>query len=244
MLILTDLDDTLFQTARKCPPEDRALLAVSYLADGQESGFATRRQQHMLDWLQQGKVVPVTARSRAVLGRVKIEQHPAICSNGGCIVTANGDVDADWHARLHEQSRRGVAPADAYAQLRHVIAGEEYRHWLVQEGDLDLYLVVKSNIDEGDMLKDVEPSLNAMLPEGWRTHRNGNNLAFLPPWLNKRDAARYLIENARAVDHDLLVVGVGDSHSDVGFMDLCDYAMTPTTSQVWAEMKLGNVWCC
>ncbi|OZA72329.1 MAG: sucrose-6-phosphate hydrolase, partial [Sphingomonadales bacterium 39-62-4] len=149
----------------------------------------------------------------------------------------------DWHALLHEHSRRGVAPADVYAHISPVVSGDEYRHWLVQEGDLDLYLVVKSNIDEGDILVDVEPTLNAMLPEGWRTHRNGNNLAFLPPWLNKRDAAQYLIENARASDDDLLVIGIGDSHSDVGFMDLCDYAMTPTTSQLWTKMKLENVWC-
>jgi hydroxymethylpyrimidine pyrophosphatase-like HAD family hydrolase len=243
MLILTDLDDTLFQTARKCPPQAKGLATMSYLADGKESGFATRRQQRLLDWLEQGKVVPVTARSREVLARVNIGQSPAICSNGGCIVAAHGDVDSDWHALLHEHSRRGVAPADVYDHISHVVAGDEYRHWLVQEGDLDLYLVVKSNIDEGDILKDVEPTLNAMLPEGWRTHRNGNNLAFLPPWLNKRDAAQYLIENARASDDDLLVIGIGDSHSDVGFMDLCDYAMTPTTSQLWTKMKLENVWC-
>jgi hydroxymethylpyrimidine pyrophosphatase-like HAD family hydrolase len=243
MLILTDLDDTLFQTARKCPSNAEGLLTMSYLADGKESGFATRRQQRMLAWLQRGKVVPVTARSREVLGRVNIEQNPAVCSNGGCIIAADGEVDAAWHARLHEHSRQGITPADVYADIGRVIAGDEYRHWLVQEGDLDLYLVVKSNIDEGDILKDVEPSLNAMLPEGWRTHRNGNNLAFLPPWLNKRDAALYLIENARAENDDLLVIGIGDSHSDVGFMDLCDYAMTPTTSQLWAKMKLENVWC-
>jgi hydroxymethylpyrimidine pyrophosphatase-like HAD family hydrolase len=243
MLILTDLDDTLFQTARKCPPQAQGLETMSYLADGKESGFATRRQQRLLGWLEQGKVVPVTARSREVLGRVNIQQNPAICSNGGCVVTADGDVDATWHSHLHEQSRKGVAPAEVYRHINHVVAGDEYRHWLVQEGDLDLYLVVKSNIDEGDILKDVEPSLNAMMPEGWRVHRNGNNLAYLPPWLNKREAAHYLIEAARAENDDLLVIGIGDSHSDVGFMDLCDYAMTPTTSQLWAKMKLENNWC-
>lgn len=243
MLILTDLDDTLFQTARKCPSNAEGLLTMSYLPDGKESGFATRRQQRMLAWLQHGKVVPVTARSREVLGRVNIERNPAVCSNGGCIIAADGEVDAAWHARLQEHSRRGTTPADVYADIGRFIAGDEYRHWLVQEDDLDLYLVVKSNIDEGDILQDVEPMLNSMLPEGWRTHRNGNNLAFLPPWLNKRDAAHYLIENARADNDDLLVIGIGDSHSDVGFMDLCDYAMSPTTSQLWAKMKLENVWC-
>ncbi|MBU6395036.1 MAG: sucrose-6-phosphate hydrolase [Sphingomonadales bacterium] len=243
MLILTDLDDTLFQTAPKCPPLAKGLKAMSYLADGKESGFATRRQQRLLGWLEQGKVVPVTARSREVLGRVNIKQNPAICSNGGCVVAADGNVDVTWHAHLQEKSRQGVAPADVYCDISHVVSGDEYRHWLVQEGDLDLYLVVKSNVDEGHILKDVEPTLSSILPEGWRVHRNGNNLAFLPPWLNKRDAASYVIEAARADNADLLVIGIGDSHSDVGFMDICDYAMTPTTSQLWAKMKLENIWC-
>ncbi|MEI6643731.1 MAG: sucrose-6-phosphate hydrolase [Novosphingobium sp.] len=243
MLILTDLDDTLFQTARKCPPEATDLLTMSYLADGQESGFATKRQQRMLNWLQHGKVVPVTARSREVLGRVNIVQNPAVCSNGGCIVATGGEVDAAWHAHLHEKLRLGVAPAEVYGALCHHISGAEYRHWLVQEGDLDLYLVVKSNVDDGEILEAVEPELKAFLPDGWRCHRNGNNLAFLPPWLNKRDAAHYVIETARTGDQNLLIIGIGDSHSDVGFMDLCDYAITPTTSQLWAQTKLGNVWC-
>ena len=243
MLILTDLDDTLFQTARKCPPEATGLLAMSYLADGQESGFATQRQQRMLRWLQQGTVVPVTARSREVLGRVNIRQNPAVCSNGGCIVAADGEVDAIWHGHLHDQSRRGVPPVEVHGAISHLVSGDRYRHWLVQEGDLDLYIVVKSNVDEGELLEAAEPDIKALLPEGWRCHRNGNNLAFLPPWLNKRDAAHYLIEAARAEDRNLLVIGIGDSHSDVGFMDLCDYAMTPTSSQFWAKMKLENAWC-
>lgn len=243
MLILTDLDDTLFQTAHKCPANAVNLLPMSYLEGGKESGYATQRQQRLLAWLQDGQVVPVTARSREVLARVNIEQSPAICSNGGCIITNDGEVDTVWHAGLHDKSRRGVAPGDVYDAIRHLVSGDEYRHWLVREDDLDLYLVVKSNIDDGHILAIAEPDLASRLPEGWRVHRNGNNLAFLPPWLNKRDAAQYLIGAIHAADPDRLVIGIGDSHSDVGFMDLCDYAMTPTTSQLWAKMKLENTWC-
>ena len=61
-LVLTDLDDTLFQTMPKCPPGKDGLLQMSSLLDGSPSGFATPMQQHFLRWLQDGTVVPVTAR--------------------------------------------------------------------------------------------------------------------------------------------------------------------------------------
>jgi len=243
VLILTDLDDTLFQTARKCPRDDGALVAMSTLADGSDSGFASQRQQRLLAWLAAGEVVPVTARSRELLARVKLRQAPAICSNGGCIVGADGQLDQDWHARLVVAAAGVDAVSEIYRLIADRLDGQAFRHWTVVEAGLALYIVVKSNHDDGVALEPVQPRVAALLPADWRIHRNGNNLAILPPWLNKRHAAHYLIERARATDPHRLVVGLGDSYSDVGFMDLCDYAMTPTTSQVWQHLRRENVWC-
>lgn len=243
MLILTDLDDTLFQTSRKCPLDGGVLEIMSYLANGEESGFATQRQQRLLGWLRKGHVVPVTARSRDVLARVNVEQTPAICSNGGCIVAPNGSIDLEWQSILEGKAQTEASVSDVYAAMASLLTRENYRHWVVREGDFDLYLVVKSNIDDGEILGDAEGELATCKPADWRTHRNGNNLAFLPPWLNKRDAAQYVIDDFRAGDPQRLIVGIGDSHSDVGFMDLCDYAMTPTTSQLWQHVTSENAWC-
>jgi hydroxymethylpyrimidine pyrophosphatase-like HAD family hydrolase len=244
MLILTDLDDTLFQTARKCPPDGGELKAMSYLTNGAESGFATPRQQRMLGWLGNGRIVPVTARDRDVLARVDIDQAPAICANGGCVIDIDGQVDLQWHALLKQRADQGPAIRTIYDVMTAGLDAEAYRHWVVMEEDLDLYIVFKSNTgDDGASLADLETSLAGDLPLGWRIHRNGNNLAFLPPWLNKREAARYLIEKLRAGDRHLPIVGIGDSHSDVGFMDLCDYAMTPTSSQLWKHVISENAWC-
>ena len=43
----------------------------------------------------------------------------------------------------------------------------------------------------------VAEALKPRLPQGWRIHANGNNLAFLPPWLSKRAAVRYMLEQVR-----------------------------------------------
>ncbi|MFL0419230.1 sucrose-6-phosphate hydrolase [Sphingomonas sp. 179-I 2A4 NHS] len=239
MLILTDLDDTLFQTRRKCPSGDGELTPMSFLADGSESGYATTKQAEFMAWLNNGVVVPVTARSREVLGRVKIKQEPAITSNGGCIILADGQVDKKWHAILETAAAVGESVQDVYHRMTAGLDAETFRHWIVSENGLDLYVVIKDNVANGASLDQIQASI----PEGWRVHRNGNNLAFLPGWLNKRDAVRYLIAIVRQRDGEVPIIGAGDSHSDVGFMDLCDFAMTPTNSQLWKSVIKESNWC-
>lgn len=241
-LILTDLDDTLFQTLEKCPSDRRGLKQMSSLIDGSPSGFATPLQQHFLDWLESGEVVPVTARGRDVLARVAIRQAPAIASNGGCILLADGALDLAWHDHLSAQAAEGDAVLDVYRTLTGDLCTTRFRHWSVEENGLDLYIVIKSNERDNAALAALESDLVATKPAGWRCHRNGNNLAYLPPWLSKRHAVRYMIDQVRADAPDTPVIGIGDSISDVGFMDLCDFAMAPTRSQLWADVIADNDW--
>lgn len=240
---LADLDDTLFQTAKKCPDgKTEGLRLMSRLVDGSPSGYATQLQQNMLDWLRIGQVIPVTARSRDVLARVDIEQAPAICSNGGCIVATGGEIDQDWHSHLNSQASATDSIADVYQALTNDIDTHAFRHWIVNENQLPLFIVIKTNLDNDDILSDLHANLQERLPAEWRMHRNGNNLAYLPTWLNKRHAAKYLIEKIRADRPDVPIIGFGDSLSDVGFIDLCDYAMTPTRSQLWKNVIVDNDW--
>ena len=241
-LILADLDDSLFQTRPKCgdwPEGDLRLM--SRLPDGSPSGYATPPQQALLGWLAHGELVPVTARAREVLARVDIAQAPAICANGGCILMADGTPDPVWHARLAAEAEACEAPAALYPALTRGL-GDEYRHWMVSENGLDLYLVIKSNHGDVPALTELAEILAARLPEGWRIHANGNNLAFLPPWLSKRAAVRYLLEAVRAETPGRLVIGIGDSWSDAGFLDLCHLAMIPTQAQLWQHIARGHDW--
>jgi hydroxymethylpyrimidine pyrophosphatase-like HAD family hydrolase len=238
-----DLDDSLFQTRPKCPQDQSSgLRLMSRLADGSPSGYATVRQQNFLAWLRAGTIIPVTARSRSVLARVEIEQGPAICANGGCIIDADGNLDRDWHDRLVDEGGRAPAVAEVHAELTGDLSPADHRHWIVTEDGLDLYIVIKCNKGEVAELAQLGERLAARVPEGWRLHTNGNNVAFLPAWLNKRHAVAYLIERVRAENPGVPLIGIGDSHSDAGFMDLCDFAMTPTNSQLWSAATRGNTW--
>lgn len=241
-VILTDLDDTLFQTMPKCPPGASDLRQMSSLMDGSPSGFATKLQQNFLAWLEAGQVIPVTARGRDVLARVNISSSPAICSNGGCILDRDGSLDQVWHGLLEDAARGAEPVLDIYHAMTSELSPVRFRHWSVEENGLDLYIVIKSNERDDDALAELEAELAGRLPAAWRCHRNGNNLAYLPPWLSKRHAARYLIERYRADAPDQPIIGIGDSVSDVGFMDLCDFAVVPTQSQLWTHIAHGSDW--
>ena len=242
-VVFTDLDDTLFQTQRKCPEDMGRSIVMSTLEDGRSSGYASERQQRLTNWLRNGRLVPVTARSRKVLGRVDIEQAPAICANGGCIVGSDYEVDQQWHGHLKYQSLEIDSVRELHLLATCNLDKDAFRHWIVSENDLELYYVVKTNSEDLRTLDEAEERAREHLPDGWRIHRNGNNLAVLPPWLNKRNAVAYILSEMRRHDPHLPAIGIGDSHSDVGFMDLCDFAVTPTTSQVWKDIKLENQWC-
>jgi len=241
-VILTDLDDTLFQTMPKCPPGATELRQMSSLLDGTASGFATKLQQNFLLWLEAGLVIPVTARGRDVLARVNIQSSPAICSNGGCILDDKGELDLVWHSQLEIASRHSDPVLDVYRAMTASLSEVRFRHWSVEENGLDLYIVIKSNERDDQALAELETELAPLLPAEWRCHRNGNNLAYLPPWLSKRHAARYLIAKFRAEQPNQPIIGIGDSVSDVGFMDLCDFAAVPTKSQLWTHIVDGSNW--
>lgn len=243
-LILADLDDSLFQTRPKCGDwAEGDLRLMSRLADGTPSGYATPPQQALLAWLGEGELVPVTARAREVLARVDIAQAPAICANGGCILTADGQPDRVWHDLLTAEARRGEAPAALYPALTDGLDAAAFRHWLVSEDGLDLYIVIKSNHGDVPALTALADTLRVSLPQGWRIHANGNNLAFLPPWLSKRAAVRHFLQSVRRDTPERLVIGIGDSWSDVGFLDLADMAMIPTAAQLWQHhIAAGHDW--
>jgi hydroxymethylpyrimidine pyrophosphatase-like HAD family hydrolase len=241
-LILADLDDSLFQTRAKCGDwPEASLKLMSRLEDGSPSGYATPRQQGLMAWLAHGEVVPVTARSRAVLARVDIAQAPAICANGGCILTADGIPDKAWHAHLTAQALSAEAPRALYPLLTDGLDAT-FRHWIVGEDGLDLYIVIKSNTGDVPALTALAEAAAPRLPQGWRIHANGNNLAFLPPWLSKRAAVRHMLEAVRSRTPERLVVGIGDSWSDAGFLDLADIAMIPTAAQLWQHIAHGHEW--
>jgi hydroxymethylpyrimidine pyrophosphatase-like HAD family hydrolase len=233
-IVLVDLDDTLFQTLRKCPPDvpEAALTALGFGRDGGPLGFATPRQAAFLSWLGEAAlVVPVTGRSHDALSRVRIAYGAAVCAHGGVILDQAGAVDPGWAAEIADRA----APHKArLAALAEAAQGTRVAARILAEGGTDLYLLLKDPDGDETLLDPVLERILPMVPGDWTIHRNGNNAALMPPFLGKAHAVRALLPRLRALHPDAPVIGIGDSLSDAPFMALCDYAMMPARSQLSA----------
>lgn len=236
-LVFADLDDTLFQTARKMPAGAERHPAT-YDLRGEPNGYMSSTQKMFLDWLlTTADVVPVTARSVEAYSRVRLPfASGAICSHGGVILGQTGDVDRDWRARMAETL------SDFQTRLPHLSAttlsvgqelGFSLRSWVVDEADLLHYVVTKHNESDDAVLAKVCAEVQARgLLEGMHLHGNGNNLAFLPNGLAKRFAVEEWLRRDRVIHGERLVMGLGDSITDLGFMKACHFWGTPARSQL------------
>lgn len=236
-LIFVDLDDTLFQTARKMPegmPRTPATLDVG----GQPNGYMNPVQHTFVNWLlASADVVPVTARSVEAYSRVTLPfAHGAICSHGGLILSRDGVVDQDWHARMSDTLGAFQERLPALSEATLAIGDElgySLRGWVVEEEGLRHYVVTKHNETDDAVLTEVLAQVQARgLLDGMHIHGNGNNLAFLPEGLAKRQAVLEWLRRDQAVNGERPVLGFGDSITDLGFMDLCHFWATPARSQL------------
>ncbi|GAB7533586.1 hypothetical protein PS3A_60020 [Pseudomonas sp. 3A(2025)] len=236
-LILVDLDDTLFQTARKTAADIEKHVATVDIT-GNPNGYMTNVQRSFVNWmLANADVVPVTARSVEAYSRVKLPfSAGAICSHGGVMLDAAGRLDQDWHAQMQDtlapyQARLHELSAATLAIGQEL--GISLRGWVVEEARLFHYVVTKHNENDDSVLDRVLAEVQARgLLEGLHIHGNGNNLAFLPHGLAKRHAVQELLRRDRAVNGERPVLGFGDSITDLGFMNDCHWWATPARSQL------------
>lgn len=238
-ILFTDLDDTLFSTARKRTPTDEFTLA-SVLKDGASSGWQSPQQQAFLKlWQDNAHIIPVTARNHDAFSRVRLTfDSYAIINHGGVILDANGQPEPTWQAQQLQHSNNTTDWLQA--QQTHLLAiakqlNADIRIKINHDHDLNLYVLLKSNTDDEAMVQKIADSYQELhkneLQEVGYLHINANNLAVLPNWLAKAHAVNYL-KNKLFSDQACLTIGCGDSLSDLGFMQACDFWIAPSASQI------------
>ncbi len=149
-LVLADLDDTLFQTERKCPGAERPHLVLAATAGNGRHSFMTRQQKALVDWLlATAEFVPVTARGSGAFASVSIPfRHGAVVANGAVILGADGTPLAGWDALVRPRLTARRAQLDAVLADGRMRAGDlglDVRSWLVEENGLATYAVFKEN---------------------------------------------------------------------------------------------------
>ena len=236
-IVFADLDDTLFQTARKMTEPAAQVRLASRATNGSHS-YMTEAQAATVAWLlNTTRLIPTTARSSGVLERTTIAfRDYKICSNGGAIITPDGEHDPEWAARTGVLSD---AHKDAFAALGAAVSGLSgpsgtggLRHWLVRELDTPVYFVAKISADtDQGVLDEAERRCRDALRGDLVFHRNGRNMSFTPKGLTKTDAVQEVLNRLPGTDKRP-VWGIGDSVSDLPFMRLCQMLAVPSGSQI------------
>lgn len=241
MFVFLDLDDTLFQTAGKCPSGVDLRRATDSPLD--RSSFMTPKQERLLAWLvASATVVPVTARNLGAFRRVKLQfKHAVVLNFGGTVLLPNGELDKTWDSQvrplltdLTDDLQEICSAWQDWCEINQL----DIRVRLVSDFEISHYVVAKhqhGNLQELNRLWSTGSQW--IDTDKFAIFLNGNNLAVVPRCLGKDRAVEYLKE-CYVNSTECLTLGIGDSLSDLGFLTVCDYAIIPRGSQI-QQQRLG-----
>lgn len=240
-LMLTDIDDTLIQTARKMPPDATKILAANN-AEGKPLSFMHPWQYDFVQWaLQHTTLIPVTARGIESFKRVQIPfQQGAVCLHGAAILQPDYTLDLTWHAQMQNALHTyQVRIPNLLQQILDLALSLDLqlRGWIEGIENWHAYLVIKSIQAKTEELDILWQHLQTQLDwSGFYVHQNANNLALIPNPVNKQAASAEVIRRHQIQHGRVPILGLGDSTSDLGFMRLCDFAAFPPQSQIGRQL--------
>jgi hypothetical protein len=247
-----DLDGSLFDSGGNAWGDERQPVALN--VRNQASSFINAQQRALIALITMGDegliLVPNTARDLVSFRRVELPfTDHAILSFGAVILTPPplgekfGLPEPRWHELISQASRAAelelatvLATVDSAAtalELKQSLRIEEMGD-LADMGEMKLRLYVNVKESKAGALDKLEAACRPLLPQGWWVHRNGHNLALLPPYLGKEKAQRWFLENladSALVGNNALSISLGDSASDLPFMATCDYALMPNSAR-------------
>lgn len=245
IILLTDLDDTLFASRRKSTPQPHDRPAA-YLKDGSAISYASPAQQHWLaHWQQHALVVPVTARNHDSFLRVDIPfTHCAVIDYGGVVLNPDGRPDEYWLAQSRQHAQTALPQLQQWQQVlcrlpESRLADLNIR--LIADFDIPFYLLVKSHSGDTANLAAAADLLRPLLDPGGKLHLNANNLAVMPAWLDKAHAVVYLKTWYQQQYGNLLTLGMGGSLVDLPFMQSCDFLIASQQSQISSLLRHSHL---
>ncbi len=237
-LVLLDLDNTIFQSKRKSrnPSADELQCAAINL-DGEPICFTDFRQRSLLDMLHRSStVIPVTARTSESLQRVSLVfDSYAVVSHGAVLLQPDRSPCAAWSEQVRQQ-----------LELISPNMKEIYEDWckinrdlalglhvtLIRDQGLEPYVLVKHPNRDLSKIDTLMQATQENFPfDQFQLSLNDNNLAAIPRCVDKVNAVDFLLETYFN-DEPRLIVGAGDSLSDLPFLRICDFALIPQSSQL------------
>lgn len=234
IVFFSDIDDTLIQRKKNYQPpisSDVELPTVS-------SSYSTPAQQSLINLCNEQVFIPVTGRNKAAIDRLSIMMNSfKVIDHGAIILNENDEIDPDWQKILLKESDSWQhILADYAARIIQFIKDKSLalRCKLISDFGFACYVSIKGSYDELLKLSAITDQFS-VLADNARVHLNGSNMALLPPFACKKRAVEFLQQYFLAQAQDTLFVGLGDSNSDLAFMQTCHFQMIPQHSQINTE---------
>ncbi len=243
LILLTDLDDTLFASERSLPHDAARVKLAAVDGHGAPLSFQTHQQRTLWELFSGAAdlIIPVTGRTSYALDRVSLSFPGgyAVVSHGA-LVTYQGHVLPAWQSRLAPQlAGAHLAISRAYADLCEALP-REYPHLQFTLRQLeDLSVPVYLSIKAAETLPVEAHELLSRIAHvhGLTLHANTRNAALRPPYTCKAEACRFLLEEVIQRQPEDTLIALGDSLSDFRFMAISNVAVIPTRSQLWNSLK-------
>lgn len=248
--VFSDLDDTLMQTARKMPAGVNGTPAAMG-PDGAPHSFATPQQKTLLDLFQRGgaTVIPVTGRTQRAYERhlfhLDIFGDFSILSHGAMVIDKSGGPSQEWLDRLNAEYdlKEWEALLDNLQEaiLSAIHSGRiPLRAKVLWDNKVPVYVSIKNNPGSEPNCEphfiELAKVIAKHMPEGVRLHVNDRNMAILPPYASKAEAVRFVAKQLQIRSSDL-VLGLGDSLTDLPFIRTTHFGLFPMGSQIDARLK-------
>ena len=239
-----DIDDSLMVSRRKT--RKGAIYSGAAINTRNEvCSFFSVKHLLLLDLIQSqaNSLIPVTGRSSDSLARVNLNfDSYAVASHGAVILTPDGELSQDWLESIEADIRNWEPKIlKFYTGLESVVYNLpiDTRISIVWDQGIASYVSVKGPRENLQMLlENIEHECQLL---GFRVHFNDRNLAILPPYASKMRALSFVFDKMGVSENDL-TIALGDSLSDLAFMEICDICMCPSDSQIQRRahhMKFG-----
>lgn len=235
VIVFTDLDDTLIQTRRKVPANAHTVLGATDRL-GQPLSYFTQSQKLMLDMFSNigAQIIPVTGRNSDALNRVEYNfQGLRVVSHGAVVLTDRDRVCQDWLKEIDSQLQDWPdLLARCNTDVNQIIKTHNFdaRSRVIIDHNIPAYVSIKGEAADLAQIKQLNP-----LDSQFGRHENGRNHALMAPYTSKKKAVEF-IKKKLELDVNDLVIGIGDSLSDLAFMNSCQFSMLPSDSQIAKEL--------
>ncbi len=233
-LFLSDLDNTLFQSHRS---DASGTLAMTVDGEGNSHGYARQDQQDMFAMMiDQGIVIPVTARSHQQMERVTgwvtgQDYDLAITDLGANLLLRDNNGDGQWHA-IESWAEPYIETAKARTEtlirdyqlltetfLPQAQMSEHIEVDLIRFGKLDIPLYITLSVKGDGLLDDAIDRFAKPLVKLsgiYTLHTSENVVCLWPNYVSKAIAVSRLLE--------LAIEGTSDSrlHQALNYLSLTE----------------------